>query len=220
MVLFVPSEGSFLSPAQGPESSCYSGNSTQPARSHTRPCRRCRKAFLPTPFNFTRFPCACIANLRQYRIILSADTASEVRQPPERCLRHQAGIVRCCLKSRKSPPRDQTTASPKRLVKSRNIRICAVSLIMIIIPLLPHHLKRVKNHCQTVQFFEIVFGQIVTCQAMALTVFPIILPPWVSDRLPFLGIRNFLHEKAVHWYCTNKPPLRNWRAYFDNPLLF
>ena len=80
MVLFVPSEGSFLSPAQGPESSCYSGNSTQPARSHTRPCRRCRKAFLPTTFNFTRFSCACIANLRQYRIILSADTASEVRQ--------------------------------------------------------------------------------------------------------------------------------------------
>ena len=63
MVLFVPSEGSFLSSAQGPESSCYSGNSTQPARSHTRPCRRCRKAFLPPPFNFTRFSCACIANL-------------------------------------------------------------------------------------------------------------------------------------------------------------
>ena len=168
MVLFVPSEGSFLSPAQGPESSCYSGNSTQPARSHTRPCRRCRKAFLPTPFNFTRFSCACIANLRQYRIILSADTASEVRQPPERCLSRKAGIVRCCLKSGKSPPRDQTTASPKRLVKSRNIRICAVSLIMIIIPLLPHHLKSVKNHCQIVQIFEMVFGQIVTCQAMAL----------------------------------------------------
>ena len=124
------------------------------------------------------------------------------------------------LKSRKSPPRDQTTASPKRLVKSRNIRICAVSLIMIIIPLLPHHLKSVKNHCQIVQIFEIVFGQIVTCQAMALTVFPIILPPWVSDRLPFWGIRNFCTKKAVHWYCTNKPPLRNWRAYFDNPLLF
>ena len=36
--------------------------------------------------------------LRQYRIILSADTASEVRQPPERCLSRKAGIVRCCLK--------------------------------------------------------------------------------------------------------------------------
>ena len=36
--------------------------------------------------------------LRQYRIILSADTASEVPQPPERCLSRQAGIVRCCLK--------------------------------------------------------------------------------------------------------------------------
>ena len=91
---------------------------------------------------------------------------------------------------------------------------------MIIIPFLPHHLKSVKNHCKIVQFFEIVFGQIVTCQAMALTVFPIILPPWVSDRLPFWGIRNFCIKKAVHWYCTNKPPLRNWRAYFDNPLLF
>ena len=32
----------------------------------------------------------------QYRIILSADTASEVPQPPERCLSRQAGIVRCC----------------------------------------------------------------------------------------------------------------------------
>jgi len=57
--------------------------------------------------------------LGQYRIILSADTASEVRQllsqkrrcliehfgnadavpqPPERCLSRQAGIVRCCLR--------------------------------------------------------------------------------------------------------------------------
>ena len=35
-----------------------------------------------------------------------------------------------------------------------------------------------------------------------------------------LGMRNFLHEKAVHWYCTNKPPLRIWRAYFDSPLPF
>ena len=33
----------------------------------------------------------------QYRIILSADTASEVRQPPERCLSRKARIVRCCL---------------------------------------------------------------------------------------------------------------------------
>ena len=33
----------------------------------------------------------------QYRIILSADTVSEVPQPPERCLSRQAGIVRCCL---------------------------------------------------------------------------------------------------------------------------
>ena len=27
-------------------------------------------------------------------------------------------------------------------------------------------------------------------------------------------------KKAVHWYYTNKPPLRNWRAYFDSPLPF
>ena len=27
-------------------------------------------------------------------------------------------------------------------------------------------------------------------------------------------------KKAVHWYCTNKPPLRIWRAYFDSPLPF
>ena len=32
----------------------------------------------------------------QYRIILSADTASEVPQLPERCLSRKAGIVRCC----------------------------------------------------------------------------------------------------------------------------
>ena len=37
--------------------------------------------------------------LRQYRIILSADTASEVRQLPERCLSRKAGIVRCCLRA-------------------------------------------------------------------------------------------------------------------------
>ena len=36
--------------------------------------------------------------LGQYRIILSADTASEVRQLPERCLSRKAGIVRCCLR--------------------------------------------------------------------------------------------------------------------------
>ena len=36
--------------------------------------------------------------LRQYRIILSANTASEVPQLPERCLSRKAGIVRCCLR--------------------------------------------------------------------------------------------------------------------------
>ena len=38
----------------------------------------------------------CHGVIRQYRIILSADTASEVRQPPERCLSRKAGIVRGC----------------------------------------------------------------------------------------------------------------------------
>ena len=39
-----------------------------------------------------------LKSLGQYRIILSADTASEVRQLPERCLSRKAGIVRCCLR--------------------------------------------------------------------------------------------------------------------------
>ena len=46
--------------------------------------------------------------LRQYRIILSADTASEVRQLPERCLSRKAGIVRCCPR----PLRDVEDAVP------------------------------------------------------------------------------------------------------------
>ena len=37
-----------------------------------------------------------LLQIGQYRIILSADTASEVRQMPERCLSRKAGIVRCC----------------------------------------------------------------------------------------------------------------------------
>ena len=41
-----------------------------------------------------------VEDIRQYRIILSADTASEVRQMPERCLSRKAGIVRCCPKLR------------------------------------------------------------------------------------------------------------------------
>ena len=36
-----------------------------------------------------------LLQIGQYRIILSADTASEVRQM-EQCLSRQAGIVRCC----------------------------------------------------------------------------------------------------------------------------
>ena len=40
----------------------------------------------------------------QYRIILSADTASEVPQLPERCLSRKAGIVRCCLYASSNMP--------------------------------------------------------------------------------------------------------------------
>ena len=42
----------------------------------------------------------CYSNLflGQHRIILSADTASEVPQPPKRCLSRKAGIVRYCLR--------------------------------------------------------------------------------------------------------------------------
>jgi hypothetical protein len=36
----------------------------------------------------------CHGVIRQYRIILSADTASEVPQLPERCLSRKAGIMR------------------------------------------------------------------------------------------------------------------------------
>ena len=38
----------------------------------------------------------CLIFLRQYRIILSVNTVSEVPQPSERCLNRKAGIVRCC----------------------------------------------------------------------------------------------------------------------------
>ncbi len=44
-----------------------------------------------------------ILQLRQYRIILSADTASEVRHLPERCLSRKAGIVRCCPNNSAKP---------------------------------------------------------------------------------------------------------------------
>ena len=40
------------------------------------------------------------------------------------------------------------------------------------------------------------------------------------ETVAFWGFRNFCMKKAVHWYCTNKPPLRIWRAYFDSPLPF
>ena len=36
----------------------------------------------------------------QSRIMLSTDTASEVWQPPQRCLNRQAGIVQCCLRKK------------------------------------------------------------------------------------------------------------------------
>jgi len=40
--------------------------------------------------------CGILRIIGQYRIILSADTASEVRQLPERCVSRKAGIMRCC----------------------------------------------------------------------------------------------------------------------------
>ncbi len=36
-------------------------------------------------------------------LAISADTASEVRQMPERCLSRKAGIVRCCHKIKIHP---------------------------------------------------------------------------------------------------------------------
>ena len=47
--------------------------------------------------------------LRQHRIILSADTASEVPQLPERCLSRKAGIVRCCLKKKRKDKQKSIT---------------------------------------------------------------------------------------------------------------
>ena len=53
-----------------------------------------------------------ILQLRQYRIILSADTASEVRQLPERCLSRKAGIVRCCPNNSAKPAHDDARIVP------------------------------------------------------------------------------------------------------------
>ena len=55
--------------------------------------------------------------LRQYRIILSADTASEVPQLPERCLSRKAGIVRCCLKTAPYRARYHVYQTEKRPVE-------------------------------------------------------------------------------------------------------
>ena len=87
--------------------------------------RRCARVYLKSRkyrlFLQTQ-PDFALKSLGQYRIILSADTASEVRQmlsqsadntgcliehfgnadavpqPPKRCLSRKAGIVRCCLR--------------------------------------------------------------------------------------------------------------------------
>ena len=59
---------------------------------------------VPQKYDFTVLQAHKVRRvLGQYRIILSADTASEVRQDavpqlPERCLSRKAGIVRCCLR--------------------------------------------------------------------------------------------------------------------------
>ena len=45
-----------------------------------------------------KFVLKIVKIIRRYRIILSADTASEVRQPLERCLSRKAGIMRYRLK--------------------------------------------------------------------------------------------------------------------------
>ena len=63
--------------------------------------RRCARVYLKSReyrlFRQTQ-PDFALKSLGQYRIILSADTASEVRQPPEQCLSRKAGIMRCCPK--------------------------------------------------------------------------------------------------------------------------
>ena len=55
---------------------------------------------------------AAFRMLRQYRIILSADTASKVRQLPERCLSRKAEIVRYCLKFPRAGNRGVVHAHP------------------------------------------------------------------------------------------------------------
>ena len=61
--------------------------------------------------------------IRQYRIILSADTASEVPQPPERCLSRKAGIVRCCHKEK---PGGEETAGKRRLILAFYCKLCYI----------------------------------------------------------------------------------------------
>ena len=51
------------------------------------------------------------------------------------------------------------------------------------------------------------------------------IPPFfvfytLYETVAFWASVIFCMKKAVHWYCTNKPPLRIWRAYFDSPLPF
>ena len=63
----------------------------------TRSCAACF-AMLTTYGRLNKIGFTFTKELRQYRIILSADTASEVRQLPERCLSRKAGIMRYCPK--------------------------------------------------------------------------------------------------------------------------
>ena len=61
------------------------------ASNATRPIQRDDASIVPCKL------LEALQKLGQYRIILSADTASEVRQPPKQCLSRKAGIVRYCL---------------------------------------------------------------------------------------------------------------------------
>ena len=53
--------------------------------------------------------------LRQYRIILSADTASEVPQLPERCLSRKARLMRYCPKAPALQERQPVVPGPRLL---------------------------------------------------------------------------------------------------------
>ena len=94
----------------------------------------------------------CLAvwyNLRQYRIILSADTASEVRQLPERCLSRKAGIVRCCLKKPWKPQRTPAALCLTSCLCLRNIChfLCFQKHLDRLLCCLASSLNRYRSSC-------------------------------------------------------------------------